>query len=576
MNKKLIIDLFAGGGGASVGIEMALGKQVDIAINHDPNAILMHETNHPRTKHYCENIWDVNPKEVVNGREVGLMWASPDCTHFSKAKGGKPKDKNIRSLPWVIVRWAKEVRPDVICAENVEEIQTWGPLDKDGYPIKDKKGNDFIRFITSLRNLGYVVEWKELIAADYGASTTRKRWYMIARCDGNKINWPTRTHAKRGTSDVEVLKLKQWNSVADCLDLNDTGKSIFDRKKPLADNTLKRIARGLKKFVVDDPNPFILVNNTGHPGGSIKDPLHTITTGNHHYLISPYIVPIGYGERNGQTPRVNDIKSPLGTVVSTNKHYLVTPYIMQIGHTGFSKDRNKSIKDPLTTVVSKNEHCLISSYLIQYHSEQSLNEVRGNKVDEPIMTIDSSPRYGLVMAFIHKYYDGYYTGAGSSLNDPISTITSIDHNSLCMVQLEESKAQEIISKCEKVSQFIIEYYGQGTTASINDPLHTIVSKDRFALITIHGVEYVIVDISLRMLKPSELFKASSFPEDYIIDRDYTGKPYPTKEQVARCGNAVVPIMAKVLVESNCQHLKEGERIPKMRVVSDSEGRLRLV
>lgn len=527
---NLLVDGFAGGGGASTGIEIALGRQVDIAINHDPDAILMHKTNHPDTIHLQESIWDVKPLEVTKGRHVGLLWMSPDCKHFSKAKGGKPKDKNIRALPFSIIMWARHVRPDVIMAENVEEIQTWGPLNKKGYPIEKRKGQTFKLFIRRLRNLGYKVEWKELIAADYGAPTTRKRWYMIARCDGKPIVWPAPTHSKTGKNGLE-----KWVPVSTCLDFSDLGQSIFGRKKPLAENTMKRIARGIEKFVFNNPEPFII-----------------------HYKFDN---------------EPENINNPLSTITSVNSHYLCTPVMAQIGQTGFSDDRSRSLDQPLSTIVTKQEHCLVSPVLIQYHSETAHDHVRGQSVEEPIMTIDASPRYAIASSFLTKFYK---TGIGQEVTDPLHTITTSPGHfgevKILMVEKEEVRS-EFREKCNQVASFIIEYYGQGGAHSIDEPLHTIVTKDRFALVTIYGIDYIICDITLRMLTPRELYKAQGFPDDYIIDHDYTGKAYPVAKQVARCGNSVVPIVAKSLVEANCSCLKVGERIPNARI-DDSQQQLR--
>lgn len=538
---NLIVDGFAGGGGASTGIEMALGRQVDIAINHDPDAILMHKTNHPDTIHLQESIWDVKPLEATKGRHVGLLWMSPDCKHFSKAKGGKPKDKNIRALPWAIVMWAKQVRPDVIMAENVEEIQTWGPLDTEGYPIPEKKGQTFNLFIEQLRKLGYQVEWKELVAADYGAPTTRKRWYMIARCDGKPIVWPEPTHSKTGKNG-----LKKWVPVSTCLDFSNLGQSIFGRKKPLAENTMRRIARGIEKFVLNNPEPFI--------------------------------IPIGYGEREGQLPRVNSINEPVGTIVASGKHYLCTPVIAQIGQTGFSDDRSRSLEQPLSTIVTKQEHCLVSPrYALAscFLSKAYAGESRSTASDmnDPCHTITARAVHSLASVFLTKFYK---TGTGQEVTEPLHTITTSPGHfgeiKILMVEKEEIRS-EFREKCNQVASFIIEYYGQGTAHSIIEPLHTIVTKDRFALVTLFGIDYIICDITLRMLTPKELYKAQGFPEDYIIDRDYTGKAYPVAKQVARCGNSVVPIMAAALVEANCEHLKVGKRMPNAKI-DDSKAQLR--
>ena len=421
--KELFVDNFAGGGGASTGIEMAIGRSVDIAINHDPDAIAMHKANHPASKHYCEDVWQVDPVEACAGKPVALAWFSPDCKHFSRAKGGKPVDKNIRGLAWVAVKWAYAVRPRCIMLENVPEIQTWGPLGADGKPVKERAGETFMGFILALtsgipathpaykemcdalsvsrtsqmaealqRGLGYKVQHRTLKSCDYGAPTTRTRFHLIARCDGRPIVWAEPTHAPRDSEAVKAGRKKPYRTVAECIDWSIPAQSIFERKKPLAENTMRRIARGIQKFVIDNPEPFIVTvnhsgegfrgqdigeplhtvtakhgygvvtptimcNNTNNVGASAEDPLPTVTTGNRNYIVAPSIVPIGYGEREGQDPRANSIEKPLGTVVSSGKHYLVAPT------------------------------------LIQYHDEQGKDEVRGQEVDEPLMTQDTSNRY---------------------------------------------------------------------------------------------------------------------------------------------------------------------------------------
>ena len=490
MKNSLIIDCFAGGGGASVGIEMALGREVDIAINHDPEAIRMHRTNHPNTLHLTEDIFQVDLQKYVKGRHVALMWASPDCTQFSKAKGGKPRVSGIRMLPWAVYKHAKAIRPDVIIMENVEEIQQWGPLDENGRPIKEKLGETYNQFIASMKSLGYEFESRELVAADYGAPTTRKRWYAIFRRDGKPIVWPVQTHSKDGI----VPGTKVWEPIWKYLDLSNWGKSIFGRKKPLAEKTMWRTAAGMDKFVFNNPEPFIVVVNHG------------------------------------------------GKVF-----------------------RGQSIDEPLSTITSKHGYGIVTPYLIQYHSETS-RDPRGQRVTEPIKTVDTSNRYGLVIAFLEKFYK---TGIGQSLEEPIHTITTSPGHfgkvSVLAVNWEQLKAagidKDTAQKCTWVSQFLMEYYGCGTGQSLNDPLHTVVTKDRFALITVLGDEYCIVDIFLRMLSPEELKRAQGFPDDYIIDRDYNWNKYPKSAQVARIGNSVVPIMAMALVKANCGYLRVGDRVP---------------
>lgn len=490
---ELIVDNFAGGGGASTGIELATGYSVDIAINHDPEAIKMHKANHPNTKHYCENVWAIDPVKACNGHPVGLAWFSPDCKHFSKAKGGKPKDKNIRGLAWVALRWAGLVRPRVIMLENVEEFKTWGPLNRGHHPIKEKQGKTFERFVQQLRNLGYEVEFRELIAADYGAPTMRKRFFMVARCDGKPIVWPEPTHGPADSEAVKVGLLKPYVGAYTQIDFSRPCPSIFDTSeeikekygiravRPLAQKTMDRISRGFKKFILDNPEPFIIQCNHG-------------------------------GER-----RPNDIREPMPTIIEKHGYGIVAPT------------------------------------LIQYHSETAHGEVRGQTIEEPIMTVDGSNRYGLVTSFLSKFYK---SGTGQDLREPLHTITtSAGHFG-------------------EVRAFLIKYYGDATGQDIEKPLDTVTTKDRFGLVTIKGVDYQIVDIGLRMLEPRELYGCQGFPDDYIIDHDYTGKTYPRSEQVRRCGNAVCPPIPAALVRANLPELCVAERMPNMQIEAEQTGQLR--
>ena len=447
INGELIVDNFAGGGGASTGIEIATGSSVDIAINHDPEAIRMHKTNHPNTKHYCEDVWAVDPIEACNGHPVGLAWFSPDCKHFSKAKGGKPKDKFIRGLAWVACRWAGLVRPRVIMLENVEEFKTWGPLNRNHRPIKSKQGVTFKKFLMQLNRLGYQVEYRELIAADYGAPTMRKRFFMIARCDGMPIVWPDPTH---GPSDSEAVKaglLKPYVGAYTQLDFSLPCPSIFDtaeeiKKKygiravrPLAPKTMERIARGLKKFVLENPEPFIIQCNHGgeRRPQDIKDPMPTIT-GKHGFgVVEPYMVQIG--QTGFAKDRSKDVREPLTTIVSKNEHCLIESKLAPCVMCNNTNNVGASVKSPLPTITTGNRNFVVAPTLIQYHSETANGEVRGQKLDEPIMTVDGSNRYGLVTSFLHKYYDGGYTGSGESVENPLPTVTSRDHNSINVIKL---------------------------------------------------------------------------------------------------------------------------------------------
>lgn len=564
---ELIVDNFAGGGGASTGIELATGYSVDIAINHDPEAIRMHKTNHPNTKHYCEDVWQVDPVKACKGYPVGLAWFSPDCKHFSKAKGGKPKDKFIRGLAWVACRWAGLVRPRVIMLENVEEFKTWGPLNRGKHPIKSKQGKTFEKFVQQLTDLGYEVQFRELVAADYGAPTMRKRFFLIARCDGKPITWPEPTHGPADSERVKNGRLKPYVGAYTQIDFSRPCPSIFDTSeqikekygiravRPLAPKTMARIARGLKKFVLENPEPFIIQCNHG-------------------------------GER-----KPGDIREPMPTITGKHGYGVVEPYMVQIGQTGFAADRSKDVREPLTTIVSKNEHCLISPLLIQYHSETVKDEVRGQKIADPVMTVDSSNRYGLVTSFLHKYYDGGYKGAGENIDNPLPTITSWDHNSVVTANLIQMNnhcdGKDIRQPLPtitagdghfgEVRAFLTKYYGAGTGQSVKNPLDTITAQDRFGLVVIAGTEYRIVDIGLRMLEPSELYGCQGFPDDYIIDHDYTGKKYPRSEQVRRCGNAVCPPIPAALVRSNLPELCVAARNPICRVdrmKEETSGQLR--
>ena len=560
---EIIVDNFAGGGGASTGIEMATGYSVDIAINHDPKAIQMHKTNHPRTKHYCEDVWQVDPIAACKGDPVGLAWFSPDCKHFSKAKGGKPKDKNIRGLAWVACRWAGLVRPRVIMLENVEEFRTWGPLNRRHHPIKNKQGKTFERFVRQLEGLGYEVQFKELVAADYGAPTMRKRFFMIARCDGKPIVWPEPTHAPADSEEVKAGLLKPYVGAYTQLDFSLPCPSIFDTSeeikekygiravRPLAPKTMERIARGIKKFVIGNPEPFIIQCN------------HS-------------------GDR-----RPNDIREPMPTITGKHGYGVVEPKLAPYMGTNTTNHSGGNCKDPIHTITTGNQQCLISPTLIQYHSETAQGEVRGQGIDDPLMTVDGSNRYGLVTSFLSKYYDGGYKGAGDTLENPLPTVTAWDHNSVVTANLIQMNnhcdGKDIRQPLPtitagdghfgEVRAFLIKYYGDATGQDIEQPLDTVTTKDRFGLVTIEGVDYQIVDIGLRMLEPRELYGCQGFPEDYIIDHDYTGKTYPRTEQVRRCGNAVCPPIPAALVRANLPEMCVARRTANMRVAEGANGQL---
>ena len=524
---EIIVDNFAGGGGASTGIELATGRPVDIAINHDPDAILMHKTNHPHTKHYCESVWDVDPKQVCAGRPVGLMWLSPDCKHFSRAKGGKPVDKNVRGLAWIAVRWTATVHPRVIILKNVPEFITWGPLTKDSYPDKTKQGRTFNCFINALKRYGYAIDWRELKACDYGAPTIRKRFFLIARCDGAPIVWPEASHGEGK---------QPFKTAADCIDWSIPCASIFGRKTPLRPNTMRRIARGLEKFTLKSDRPFIIQYKYDNSPQDISHPLSTVTTVNGHYIVDPklhsFMVPIGYGERKGQSPRCNSINEPVSTVVaSTVKQGFVAPSIQKYygGITGSPVD------DPLGTVTAIDHNALLASSLIQYHSETAHSEVRGQALQDPLMTVDASNRYGLMGAHIVKYYSG---DNYSAANDPLGTVTTHDRCGLVETHICKYDKSADLGNWPKIRAMLNEYCGYE------------LADDEILLLSIGGSDYYIRDIGMRMLAPRELYNAQGFPPDYIIDHDYTGKEYSRVKQVARCGNAVPPPFAEALVRAN--------------------------
>ena len=497
---ELVVDNFAGGGGASTGIERAIGRAVDIAINHDPDAIRMHETNHPHTKHYCESVWDVDPAIVTNGQPVGLVWLSPDCKHFSKAKGGKPVKKEIRGLAWIALRWIAKTRPRVVMLENVEEFKTWGPIDRNtGKPCPKNKGREFNAFINAMKRHGYQVDYQELSACDYGAPTTRKRLFLIARCDGQPIVWPRPTHGHPDSKDVKAGRLKPWRTAAEIIDWSLPCQSIFGRKKPLAENTMKRIAKGLEKFVFNNPNPF-LISYYGQKrdgefrGKALNESLPTQTTNNRFALVKP----------------------------------VIAPFITE--HANASNQRNMPADSPLRTICAqvKGGHFAVVAPII----DRQFTKASGNSVLSPLGTTTAGGgKSALVSAFIAKHYGGNYTGSGISVNRPTDTITVKDHHAL-------------------VSAFLLKYYGTSTGQEVNEPLQTITTKERFGLVTIQGEPYKIIDIGMRMLQPHELFAAQGFPSDYIIDRDHTGKKFSKAAQVARCGNSVCPDLAAALVEAN--------------------------
>lgn len=506
---ELIIDNFAGGGGASTGIEQAFGRPVDIAINHDPEAIAMHQRNHQRTRHFCESVWDIDPREVVSG-PVGLVWLSSDCKHFSKAKGGKPVEKKIRGLAWIALRWAATVKPRVIMLENVEEFVTWGPLVEgaDGRmrPCPRRKGREFNAFTNALRRQGYTVDYRELRACDYGAPTIRKRLFLIARRDGRPIVWPQPTHGDPASDAVKRGRLLPWRTAAECIDWSIPCPSIFERSRPLAEATLRRIARGLQRYVIEADEPFIvpLTHHGADRTYGIGVPFRTITSAHRGEmaLVSPTLIQTGYGERPGQSPRAPGLHKPLGTCVDGQKHALVAAFLAK--HYGGPRGGFASaLPDPMSTVTAIDHHGLVTSHLVKLRGDNT-----GHATTEPLHTISAQ---------------------GTHLGE--------------------------------VRAFLVKYYSEGgQDQDCREPMHTIPTKDRLGLVTVAGEEYAIADIGLRMLQPRELFTAQGFPSDYVIDFEYAGRPLTKSSQVRMCGNSVCPPIARALVEANFAHEREIARM----------------
>lgn len=577
---EIIVDNFAGGGGASCGIELALGRHVDIAINHDPEAVAMHAMNHPQTQHHCESVWDVDPVALAAGRPVGLAWFSPDCKHFSKAKGGKPRDKKIRGLAWVAMRWAALVRPRVIILENVEEFRTWGPVLDDGTPCPKRKGDTFRSFVRQLNEKGYAVEWRELRACDYGAPTIRKRLFLIARCDGQPIVWPEPTHGAPTSEAVKMKQRKPWRTAAECIDWSIPCPSIFQRTKPLADATLRRIARGIRRYVIEAADPFIVKVNHGYDyfrGQPLGEPLQTITATHGYGIVAPHItkfrsgstgsemsdpvptitagpkenpagaahalglvsatlVQTGYGERPGQAPRAPGVDKPLGTVVAGGaKHALVSAFLAK--HYGGNETAGADVRDAISTITAKDHHALVSAQLVGCGGRAG--QSRPRDVSEPAQTLTAKADTCIVTSNLVKFR-GECTG--SATEEPVHTISAQG------------------THIGEVRAFLQKYYGnEKDGVDMRDPMHTIPCTDRFGLVTVKGVPYYIADIGMRMLEPHELYAAQGFPSSYVIAPVINGRKMPKHAQVRMCGNSVSPPMAAALVRANAPELASWSR-----------------
>ena len=582
----LIIDNFAGGGGASTGIEAALHRAVDIAINHDEQAIRMHEVNHPGTLHIRNNIWQIDPREVTQGRPVDLAWFSPDCKHFSKAKGGKPREKSIRDLAWIVVLWAKRVRPALILLENVEEFRTWGPLCDQGQPIKARAGETFDKWCRELRKAGYKLQFRELRACDYGAPTIRKRFFMIARCDGQPIVWPAPTHGKPGTPDVVSGKLKPWRTAAEIIDWSIPCPSIFERQKPLAEKTLRRIAHGIMKFVVNNPSPFIVpLTHHGSADRSygMDQPLPTVTGANRGEMamVAPMFARTAHGDidRNGKRrgQPCHGPEEPFPTVTQSGDSALVEASLAPFVTYAQQGGANRSVEDPHHTICanSKDQNCIAAAHLVHIgNGEREGQAPRAMDVEKPLGTVVGSTKHHVAVAqLVAAHVDQANGGdnnqnlAGRPADAPLSTVTMrgtqqrivtsnlVKLRNNCTGQPIDEPIHTICSggHMAEVRAFLIKYYGNEQDGhGLDQPIGTVTVQDRFGLVTvtIEGEEYVIVDIGMRMLTPRELFNAQGFPPDYIIDHDAEGQPITKTAQVAKCGNSVCPPLAEALVRAN--------------------------
>lgn len=618
--REIIVDNFAGGGGASTGIEMAIGRSVDIAINHDPNAVAMHTTNHPDTLHYCESVFDVNPQVATTGRPVGLAWFSPDCRHFSKAKGSKPVEKEIRGLAWIVIRWALAVRPRVMMLENVEEFKTWGLLivsaDGGQRPDPERAGETFEAFCGMLSGgipaghpalvecceflgiaadgmqaqqlvagLGYAVDYRELRACDFGAPTIRKRFFMVMRCDGVPVTWPEVTHADPKSPAVQAGKLAPWRTAAECIDWSIAAPSIFGRKKPLAENTLKRIARGIQRFVLDNPTPFIVkCNHTSTRSGydcfrgqSLNEPLQTITKKHGYAIAVPHLTKF----RTGTTGQ--EVTEPVPTITAGtskrpggNGHALgmveaaLSPFVGR----QFGASVGHRADEPSATITAGGggKSQLVMPTLIQMgYGERPGQEPRVLQLDNPLGTVTAGGnKFATVSAFLAKHYGGNYSGAGVGMDEPMHSVTTVDHHAAVTSHLVKLRGtcrdgQRTDQPMPTVTAggthvgevktlLAADGYDEQRAQQALEFLREYCGPDSTGLVSLGGVVYRIVDIGMRMLQPHELYRAQGFPEWYIIDRDFRGVKYAKDKQVARCGNAVPPPFAEALVRANLPEL----------------------
>ncbi|NNA24852.1 DNA cytosine methyltransferase [Pseudomonas lundensis] len=611
---EIVVDFFCGGGGAGIGLEIGLGRAVNVAKNHSPQAISMHTMNHPGAQHFTTDVFEGDPDTECGGRGVGWFHMSPDCTHHSQAAGGQPRKREIRNLSWIGLKWAGKKRPRVISLENVKQILQWGPLvakrcKSTGRVIKlgggiaeagevvpvneqflvpdpKRRGQTWAVFVAELQRLGYVVEWRVIKACDFGAPTSRERLFMIARCDGQPIVWPEPTHAKNPAKGQQ-----KWRTAAECIDWSIPSKSIFGRKKDLAPATLRRVAKGMRKFVLDATNPFIvpIANWSGESVQSAAEPLRTVTSypkGGAFSIVSPTLVQTGYGERAGQAPRVLGLDQPLGTVVADGvKHAIAAAHLVKFRFA----DEGKALDEPLPTITSGGNykrsagaaHAMGISTVFMAQMNGGFNTTAAKSMDAPMTTVTNTgsqqqlvtanlvhlrgncdardlndplhtisaggTHHGLMTAFLDRQFGA---SVGQALDEPAPTITAGGGGKSSLVELQLSP--EIEAGALRVAAFLISYYGTENVSDANEPAPTITTRDRLALVTvtIKGTPYVIVDICLRMLQPAELYKAQGFPADYIISHGADGKPFTKTQQVHMCGNSVSPPPMAALARAN--------------------------
>lgn len=586
---------------------MAIGRSVDIAINHDPNAVAMHTTNHPDTLHYCESVYEVRPKVATAGRRVGLAWFSPDCRHFSKAKGAKPVEKSIRGLAWIVLRWALDVDPRVMMLENVEEFKTWGPLlAAEMRPDPERVGETFQAFVGMLttgipanhpalaecceflnisldsedaarlvKGLSYDLDYRELRASDLGTPTIRKRFFMVMRRDGQPIVWPEATHGDPKSPAVLAGKLAPWRTAAECIDWSIPAPSIFGRKKPLAKNTLRRIARGIQRFVINSAEPLIVkCNHTTTKGQydcfrgqELGAPLQTITKKLGYALAVPTLAPFMAGNGGSEyQAKPRPLDKPAHTILKESRACVVAPVIAR--QFGASIGHRADVPNATITAGGGGKSQLVTPTLIQMgYGERSGQEPRVLQLGNPLGTVTAGGnKFATVSAFLAKHYGGNYTGAGVSLDEPAHSVTTVDHHAVVASHLVKLRGTcrdgqrtdapmptltaggQHVGEVETTLAF--EHYDEQRAQQVLAFLKEYCGADSTGLVEIAGVTYRIVDIGMRMLQPHELYRAQGFPDWYIIDQDYRGVKYAKDKQVARCGNAVPPPFAEALVRAN--------------------------